>query len=407
MSKWLFLAWRNVGRNTRRSLLAGGIIAFGAVALLVMSGFVLASFHGLREATIHSDLGHIQIAPRGGFDPQAEALPGLTPETVAAVRAAVAPLPSVRFLLPRVLFEGLASTGSRTVAVVARGVDPALEARLSTAFATVAAGQPLDSSPTADPFQALPGLDLAAALGGAPGQSLTLLATMDSGALNALDLAIRGTLHTGIPEQDARVLLLPLPAAQELLGSDRVTRLVVALSDTATTDSVAAHLRESFPDLDIRTWADLAPFYGQVVTLYRNLFTVLGVIVVAMVLLAVTNSLLMTVLERVREVGTLRAMGFSQKRLAASFALEGAVIGGLGGAVGLVLAAGLSLGITAAGIEMPPPPGRTSPYPLMIFLHGPSYAGVLGVMVLCGTLAAWLSALTAVRKPIVEALGHD
>ncbi|HDR47112.1 MAG TPA: ABC transporter permease [Geoalkalibacter subterraneus] len=407
MMKSLTLAWRNVLRNTRRSLMACGIVALGTVALLLTVGFVLATFLGLREVTIHSDVGHIQVAAPGGFERATEAGALLSAERVKALEHAVEGLPGVRFAMPRLMFEGLASTGDNTVAMIGRGVDPGREMRMSTMFAPIDAGLPLSGPKTPGKRPALLGRDLAHGLNVQPGEMVTILASMCGGGINAVDLDVCGTYRTGTPERDARNVMMPLGIAQELLGVDGASRFVVVLNDTDTTEAAAKALRVAFPDLEVQAWRILSPFYDQVVTLYTNIFVVMCTIIVFVVLLSVGNTMLMTVLERVREVGTMRAIGFPAARLSRGFALEGAIVGMVGGFAGLAVALIVSLAVTALGIEMPPPPGRTTPYPLIILVSGPAYGAVLLLMVLCGSVGAWVPAQHAVRKPIVEALGYD
>jgi putative ABC transport system permease protein len=103
-------------------------------------------------------------------------------------------------------------------------------------------------------------------------------------------------------------------------------------------------------------------------------------------------------------MGTMLALGIGRTRIRINFAVEGAMIGGLSGAVGLAGAAALSLGINLAGIEMPPPPGRTMPYPLIILVDATAYAGVFAAMVLAGAAAAWAPTACLGRLRIVDAL---
>jgi putative ABC transport system permease protein len=407
MIKWFGFAWRNVLRNARRSLMAGGIVALGTVALLLSIGFVLATFLGLREVTIHSDFGHIQLAAPGGFDCATRADAFLTPAEIQAVEAFFEGFPGVRFVMSRLQFEGLASNGETTVAVIGRGVDPGREMRMSTMFAPIEKGLPLPASMQAGNRPALLGSDLAQGLAVRPGDVVTVLATMSGGGINAVDLDVCGNYRTGTPERDARNVMMPLEIARKLIGVAGASRLVVVLNRTETTESVAEALRAEFPELEVKTWRMMSPFYDQVVTLYTNIFTVMSAIIVLVVLLSVGNTMLMTVLERVREVGVMGAMGFSASRIRMGFALEGAIIGLLGSFAGLAVAFVVSIGITALGIEMPPPPGRTTVYPLVILVSWPAYVAVMLLMVLCGVAGAWIPAHHAVRKPIVEALGHD
>ncbi|MFO7784627.1 MAG: ABC transporter permease [Thermodesulfobacteriota bacterium] len=331
MTKWLTFAWRNVLRNTRRSLMAGGIVALSTVALLLTTGFVLATFLGLREVTIRSDVGHIQIAAPGGFDGATDTESFLTHDQLEALKLAVAGLPGVRFAMPRLLFEGLASTGETGIAIIGRGVDADREMAMSTMFAPIDSGLPLPWRVSPGNSPALLGSDLARGLAVRPKDMVTVLATMRDGAINAVDMDVYGTYRTGTPEHDARNVMVPLGIAQELLGVEGASRLVVVLDDTDATEAVAGALRAVFPNLEVQTWRTLGPYYDQVVTLYTNISTVMCTIIVVVVLLSVGNTMLMTVLERVREVGTMRAIGFPAARLRFGFALEGSIIGILGG----------------------------------------------------------------------------
>lgn len=393
--KWLALSWRNVWRNGRRSLLAISVMAVGALALLTAIGFILASFQGLRESTIRGGLGHLQVGQ--GADV-------IAPDDLLALEQAAASRPQVRFTLRRLVFEGLVSTGAVTVAALGSGVDPVKESRLSANFAPVVEGAGLPLEDGTDGFHAVLGVGLAAKLGVGPGDAVTLLTTTADGILNAIDATVAGTFTTGIPDLDARQVMVRLPAAQILMNTRGASRMVVVLRHEDEVAAVAGWLRAAFPDQPVHTWRDLAPFYGQVVTLYGNIFTVLGAIILLVVVLSATNTMLMAVSERVREMGTMLALGIGRTRIRVNFAIEGAMIGGLAGVVGLVAAAALALAINVAAIEMPPPPGRTMPYPLIILIDATAYAGVLAAMILAGAAAAWAPTARLGRLRVVDAL---
>lgn len=406
--KWLALAWRNVLRNRRRSLLALAIFATGTAAVLCAAGFVLASFHGLREATIAGQLGHLQIGAPGQFDgfekqPLATALPAAD---VARVKAELARTPHVRYSMQRVLFEGLIAAGNRTLAAVGSGVEPELETRLAGTFAAVVDGDSLPVTGEPDAMKVLIAVDLAHALGVKPGDTVTVMATTERGALNGLDLTVAGIYRTGIPELDRRAVLMPLAAAQALLDTERVSRVVAVLDSTTRTEAAVDTLRAALPGLEVRSWLALAPFYTQVVSLYGNIFGVLGGIIVVVVLLSVSNAMLMSLMERVREQGTMRAFGIPTARIWQNFLLEGGMVGLAGGLAGLVLAALVSLAINLAGVQMPPPPGRTTPYPLLIFVDPAAYGAAAIGMALVGVLAAVLSQGGVRRMTVLQQLNH-
>jgi len=405
--KWFVYAWRNVARNRRRTALSAAIVACGSVALLLSIGFVLASFHGLRESIISSELGHIQIGARGQFEGYEERplQHGLSAQQVQAVQEQLRHEADLRFSTRRILFEGLLSTGHRTVAFMGQGVEPEKEARLSTVFAPIVSGRGLRDDP-GGAEQILLAIDLARSLQVQPGDTITVMATTEDGVLNAVDAVVAGTYRTGVPELDRRATMMPLQHVQSLLATEKISRLVLALRDTAATDALAARLRAQLPDLDIKRWIDLAAFYNQAVSLYRNIFTVLGIIIALVVFISTANSMLMSVMERIREVGTLRAIGIPDRRIQQIFLLEGGIIGMLGASVGLVLAALTALVVNLSNIRMPPPPGRTADYPLIIFMQWDSSLMIWLVFILLGALSAWAPHRVTRRLSIVEKLNH-
>jgi putative ABC transport system permease protein len=405
--KWFVYAWRNVVRNRRRTVLSAAIVACGSMALVLSVGFALASFHGLRESIISSELGHIQIGAHGQFDGNEEKplQYGLTSEHVEAIEDELKHKSELRFSTRRILFEGLISTGHRSVAFVGQGVEPGKESRLSTGFVPIVSGNGLSDDPS-KPEQILIAVDLAHSLRVKPGDTITVMVTTEDGVLNAADAVVAGTYRTGVPDLDRRAVMMPLQFVQSLLVTEKISRVVLALRDTAVTDALASNLQSQFPNLDIKRWIDLAPFYSQVVSLYRIIFTVLFVIIASVVFISTANSMLMSVMERIREVGTLRAIGISDRLIQKTFLLEGGIIGMLGGSVGLLLALVTALIVNLSDIRMPPPPGRTSSYPLLISVQIDTSLVIWLVFIILSALSAWAPHRMTRRFSIIEKLNH-
>ena len=242
------------------------------------------------------------------------------------------------------------------------------------------------------------------------GDGLTLLAVTTDGALNGVDVQIAGIVNNGIAELDARYLRITLASAQRLLQSDRVTNLVVGLDATDNTDTAAAALEPRLhglsQELVLRKWIDLAAYYKQVRTMFNGIFLFMGLIVFLMVLMSSVNTLLMAMIERTREIGTMLAMGTPRAWVVALFMLEATLLGALGAIVGL--AGGNLLGalINSAGLHMPPPPGYTVQISFRV-LHVPSLMIGSSLMVVVSlACASILPAIRASRLQIAEALSH-
>ena len=135
-------------------------------------------------------------------------------------------------------------------------------------------------------------------------------------------------------------------------------------------------------------------------------FGALGLIIGVIVVFVVTNAMAMAIIERTREIGTLRAMGTLPSQLVTSFALEGLVLGGVGAVLGALVSLTLSVALMIFPVQMPPPPGRSDGYPLNVAIDPTLYAGTLLVMLALAMLAsAWVARRT-VHQPIVNALAH-
>ena len=239
-----------------------------------------------------------------------------------------------------------------------------------------------------------------------PGTGLTLLSTTTAGSLNAVDVKVRGVVTVGVAEIDKRLVYVTLPTAQHLLLTDKVSTLSVYLHDTEQTDAMLHVMAAMFPDHAIQTWRDQAVFYDAVRNLYNRIFGILGLVIVVMVLFAVSNTLGMSVVERTREIGTLRALGTLPSQIVGVFALEGLVLGVAGAIGGMVVAASISVFFLIADIQMPPPPGRSVGYPLHVNFSAALYLATFLSIMSISMLAAWLISRKAATKPIVEALGH-
>jgi len=404
--KWLAFAFKNVLRNRRRASITVAITAVGTAGVLIGGGFALFTYESLRELAAR-DSGHVVIANKDYFDHDEDTPMQYGLEDYAAIRKKVEDDPRVRMALPRVQLTGLLSNGDKSAVFVGTGVDPDGEFSVKGPSMKVLAGSLLDASasPASAP-EILLGSELARQMKAEPGSGLTLLSTTTSGSLNAIDVKVRGIVTMGVPEVDKRLVFTDLVTAQKLLLTDRVSTLALYLHDTEQTDSMRDAVARLYPERALQTWRDQAFYYVAVRGLYNRIFGLLGVVIVTMVLFAVSNTLAMAVIERTREIGTLRALGTLPKQIVRVFALEGFILGIAGTAAGMVFASGTSMFFLLADFQMPPPPGRSVGYPLHVNMSPLLYLITAVTIVLLSIAAAWIVSRKASRKPIVEALAH-
>jgi putative ABC transport system permease protein len=408
MPLYLKLAIRNVFRNRRRTLITVAAMGFGAAAIIVFGGFVNAIYWGVRESTIRSQVGHLQLY-RKGYSEKGNLAPfEYLIQDYPALRAELAKIEHVKTVTARLGFSGLVSTGDTTTAFVGIGVNPEGEADLS-ALAVIVEGKELVSR---DARGVTLGLGLARAFGVKLGDDLTLLTTTTSGSINALAVKVRGVWESGEKAYDDRFLRVGLPEVQRVLDLEHgeVQSIVLLLDQTEHTAAVRARIeqliRERGLDLELKTWEDLALRYHQVRELFGRIFAVLTLIVSIMVVFGITNTMTMAIFERTREIGTLMALGTRRRGVISMFVLEGVALGTLGGVVGVALGIVLARVVSAIGIQLPPPPGSTRGFVVQIFVVPAVLAQAFRLSILTATLASFYPAWRAARLNVVEALRH-
>ncbi len=401
----LSLAWRNLWRTPRRSGLTILINAVGVMGILVFGGFALYTFDSLKEQSSR-DTGHVILAKTGYFTQQEDVPMQLgfepTPELIQTLQADT----HVRYALPSVQLSGLISNGQKTVVYMGKGMD-AREFAVKGPFLIVKQGEllSLKENPNALP-EVLLGEELAGYLKAKVGDDLTIMTSTVSGVLNAIDVQVKGIVSMGIPEVDQHLVLMSIGQAQALLDTHKVSQLALFLTDMNDTTAVAQQLKSSLTGFDVQTWDEQAVFYHKVRDLYHVIFGVVGAVVLILVFFAISNTLSMIILERTREIGTLAALGTRPSEILALFISEAGLMGAIGASIGALLAGAVALLLKFVEVQMPPPPGRSVGYPLYIHFDLKMTVAVLISVIICALIAAWLSARSAVRKPIVEALSY-
>jgi putative ABC transport system permease protein len=221
-----------------------------------------------------------------------------------------------------------------------------------------------------------------------------------------VDLEVVGVFQSFSNDYDARAVRIPLPAAQALLGTSGVNALVVSLNETSDTERIASSLTEGLKaaGFELKTWPQLNDFYEKTVELYRRQFGILQIIILIMVLLSVTNSVNISIFERVGEFGTMMAMGNRRRDVRRLVLVENVLLGLTGSALGVVVGVLLALAVSAVGIPMPPPPNANLAYTARIQIIPESLLISFVIGFTATILAAVLPSMRVSRIPLVEAL---
>jgi putative ABC transport system permease protein len=402
------IAARNVLRNRRRSMVTLISVVIGFVALSLFEGYFVSVYQSLEDQAIVGErLGHLTVSKpgfheKGSQDPRAYSF---SEAELAKASARLSALPGVKMVSPRISLSGLVSNGDSSRIYIGEGVQPE---DLVTLRGTQYADLPGRLDPKR-PQGAVFGARLADNLGLKLGADATLMASTLDGLVNAVGVQVIEANSTGSIGTDDKFILTSLATARRLMAFDGAERIVLLLDKTADQDAVAAAVKSTLAadglTVEVRDWRTLSVYYTQVKGLFDMMYLFISLVVAIVVLASVFNTMGMTITERTREVGTMRALGMQEATLDTLFVLEGMMIVAIGCVVGVVLSAVGGFAINHAGITYMPPDAATA-VPLMVEMLPGNLLGSVATLVVLAAFASYLPARRASRRDIVGALSH-
>ncbi|HWP00054.1 MAG TPA: FtsX-like permease family protein [Methylococcus sp.] len=415
MMTWIKLAVRNLFRNRRRSLFTILAISLGFAAVNVLGGFTDYIFSNLENSYIHVQAnGHLTIF-KPGFLKEGKLDPTrylLDEDSTKAIKEILHRYPEVLVVTPQLHISGLLSNGKVSTIFIASGRIPS-DIRTINSYSRGLASkfELFTGKPLEDDIVYGVGLSrgLAEQLNLDLGVTAVAMAPTVSGQVNALDAQVFQLFTSPIEALDDKFMLVPLKFAQSLYDTTSVDRITVLLENTAQTEPVRRRLAQDFAtrglSLEIKSWNELSTFYVKVKQMFDIIFLFTFLIVFTIVVMSVINTVSMAIMERTREIGTLRALGLKRGGIVVLFAIESLMLGLFGSFLGVILTL-----LTWSGIAFFKPtwvpPMITGRVPLEIYLV-PEYMVysvlLLGVLSL---MAATLPARKAAKMQIVSALGH-
>jgi putative ABC transport system permease protein len=400
----LKIAMRNVFRNQRRTTLSLLLIALGTAALFIVGGYIEAGYVRLKEL-VAATYGHLQIAHERYWRGDLQGFRYLiTPEELARIGQTLQHDPELDSYTQTLTMEGLIGNRERSTTFIGIGVDP--EKPLIGFPIADGNGRSLQAG---DFDKALIGEQMAQLLQVGVGDPLIVMASSVDGQYNTGRLEIVGLFKGPQPEQDAHLAFLPLAFVQRLLNTQGVEKVIVKLKVMDATERVGQRLRQAMADdpsgLLIKTWVDLSTFYHQVRAFWNVMFGFMNAAIFTLVFFSILEVMTMSFFERMREIGTVRALGTTRSQVFVIFFMESACLGWLGAVLGVGLGWVGGWIINAAQI-LYSPPGFTLTVAVEIWL-APSTCVVPFVTTFGSTLVStFFPALRAARTNIVGALRH-
>lgn len=403
-SALLRIALRNIVRNRRRSLITFSAVFLALGVMVGIRGFLNGLQETLRQSVIFGQTGALQIHRQGFLKSINSAPLHLDLPTDAAFLAKVTAVPGVKAAAARIAFGGMVNANDTTAFAMFTAIDPVREIVVCPRrLEMISEGQTLEAGV---PAAGILTPELAANLGSKLGQKVTLLINDRDGVMNALDMDFVGLYgQSGIPLPEKKRGFVPLAFAQELLRMDgRATEIAVSVENLDQVERIKPLLQAAVgPAYEVSTWHDVASFVDEAIAGQNFVLSIIAGIFLFVALLGITNTMLMSVLERTREIGTMMSVGVRRRHILGLFLLEAALLGLFGGILGTAAGGSFVFYYGHRGMALKFPGMQA---PLHVY---PEVSGryILFVFVLAAggaALAALWPALRASRLRPVEAL---
>jgi ABC-type lipoprotein release transport system permease subunit len=341
------IAYRDLGRNRRRSGLTILAVALGLTLLIMMSGYIAGIFDSSINDSIRLNSGNIQIRSEG-YEIEKLSLKWedlldnsdelLTQVTDTKGVAAVAPV---------LWAGGFMTTVDETVGIRVTGIHP--DSKFHDPIReSIIVGEYLAVD---DRDGIMIGKHLADSLGIGVGSKINLLVGTSDGKTDEDIFNVVGLFSTGVLNYDEGTVYMTLSKAQAITGvGDRISAVIVLTEENEATDSTAAILRS--PNYKLETWEEMNAIILEAIQTGMSFYIIMYGIVILVVAVIITNTLLMSVFERTRELGILAALGMKGRQLMTMILLEASALAILGIILGIVIGSVGVLYFSVAGIPI-------------------------------------------------------
>ncbi len=349
MSRTIKMAWRNMWRNWRRTLIASVAIILGMVLLIFMDALIKGSDQAIYGNAVRMYGGNIQVhAP--GYREKSSRLPLLPLADSETVVEAIQDMDSPEKIVStskRINTGGMVSTGAGNYPVTITAIEPDKEAPVSLFAENISNGRFL----TADDGDAIViGQGLADLLEVGVGDRVMVVGRRLNESMRQRPMTVVGIYDLGMDAAERGSVFINLPVAQTLYNlRDQETEVVVSLEKIGKENEIIADLQAQLPGYEVDSWDTLSPEIRQALQSKAAATGILGMLVVLIASIGILNLMLMAVYERTREMGVLAALGMKGRQITSLFLLEGTFIGAFGAFIGVILGALLVFVLAQSG----------------------------------------------------------
>ncbi len=399
MRTFLKIAWRNILRNKRRSLITLSAVSLGLAVLIFFQSLNEGSLDLLVNGVIENGVGHIQIHRKGFHkEPSIE----IAVEHPEEILKQLERFSEIKAKTERIKTGGLITSSAKSTATAIWGINPQQESKLTQLGDLIIKGEYLNDG---DSHQALIGKDLAEFLQVDVSDKIVLFTQGADGSLANEAYRIKGILETNSPLFDRGTVFLTLTDAQELtVLRNKASEIVMLISDSDLSTPLAERIRAVLPEsLEVLSWQEAAPYLIQGIEIRRAFAFILALIVFSITALGIMNTFVMAIFERIHELGVMMAVGTKPQQVIGMVIAEALFLASLGIVFGTIIGLSVASYYSAHGIDLGSLTNIPKGLGLNVKIGSIMYSKIVPQQVINFIVLVFLTTVVAVLYPAIKA----
>ncbi len=399
------LAWRNIWRNKRRSLIVVGSVIVGVIAAILLDALQGGMIHQMLFNQINLNVSNIQIHKKGFYDKKNVRNFIDNPEEIEKI---LKKEKHVKYFSKRIITFGLISSADNSSGIYIYGIEPKKEKFVSIVEQSVIEGKYFNGGAR----EIVIGEKLARKLNVTLGDKVVLMANTPNGDIASEVFRLVGIFKSPSSEFDKMTIFVPLETAQKMLELEgKVHEFAIITDKYINAEKVATTIKQKLNDnFEVLPYTQLLPLLVLQMDMYKELLVVVNLIIALALIFGIINAMLMSVYERIQEIGVLMAIGMKNGKIFRMIITEAFIIGVLGTVAGLVLGYGINEILLSGGIDLRWFADSLSSfgvgaiiYPRLSFEN---FIQIITIIPLVSVLGAVYPALKAIRLQPVSAIRY-
>ena len=408
--KLLKLALRNIFRNKRRTILTMISVIISTFSLLILSGYINASKYFWSDSLIHYQYGHMQIFKKGYLEGENTSFKNsITLKEKNKIYEICQKNNKILLTMERVNLVGLIGTETSSSMFFASGMQAEKERMMANYDnSNIIKGKNLSGKEKTGVV--LPSI-MAKRMELKIDDEILLMGQSIDNSFEAVAAKVRGIANYSVDALNENLVLFPIELTKDITLTDNIHSMPLLLESREDIFEVKNYLQNEFKEnnlnLEIKTWLELAKEFRQVIKMFNNIFGIITLILVILVIVLVSNTIFMSIMERTREIATMKSIGINKFFIFLLIVLEGSFICFFGGIFGIILAKFFSIIINYFNIVLPPFPGQSAGTFFKVILNYSMFLKIIVLNLFLGIFGSIIPAIKSTQINIVKGLRYD